>query len=143
MNMRALKDRTIYQCEHCGKVSLNAGAMTHHERSCHSNPKNQPKCWEWCKHYSDTGEKHKVVKLCGGGYGYDGDYEEQYEYSGEVIVRKCDKLKVNLFTPLVGKWKKEKLLKEGWKEMPSIVEGCEHYCDLNKELKEFDLFKKL
>lgn len=35
--------RKVYQCDHCGKWMLSAGAMGYHEKWC-KNPKNKHKC---------------------------------------------------------------------------------------------------
>lgn len=116
--MNVITDRKIYQCEHCGKVSLNAGALSRHERLCHSNPKNQPQCWQWCKHFTDTGEKKEVWK---------NDWQ-----SSKVPIRRCEAKNVNLFTPLCSEWKKEELRNiddENWGQMPSVIDGCEHFCN--------------
>ena len=114
--MRIIENRKIYQCEHCGKVSLNAGALSQHEKKCHENPKNKPQCWEWCKHYTKTDEKQEVEKAPG--------------LTSKVPIRKCDAKKCCLFTPLCSEWKKEELRnidEVNWEQMPSIVEGCEHF----------------
>lgn len=114
--MKTLTGIKVYQCEHCGKVSLNAGALSRHERVCHSNPENKPQCWDFCVNYSDTGEKQEV-RL--------DDYR-----SSKVPKRKCEARKCFLFTPLCAEWKKEHLRNiddEDWQKMPSIVEGCEQF----------------
>lgn len=120
--METLIGKKVYRCEYCGKVSLGASAMLQHERSCHNNPLNLPQCWNGCCHFVDDNKKIDVVR--------DTWYDPNgclQEISGSVHVRYCEVLKCNIFTPLVGKWKREKLSKEGWKQMPSIVEGCEHF----------------
>ncbi len=114
--MRTLSNIKVYQCEYCGRVSLNAGALSRHERVCHENPKNKPQCWEWCKHYTQTCETKEVWK------------DEQC--SSAVLVRICDAKKCHLFTPLCAAWKKEELKNmddANWEQMPSVIEGCEHF----------------
>jgi len=114
--MKTLTNIKVYQCEHCGKVSLNAGALSRHERLCHENPKNKPQCWEFCVHYTQTDEKQEVEKAPG--------------LTSRVPVRVCEAKNCLLFTPLCAEWKKEELRNiddDNWEQMPSIVEGCEHF----------------
>ena len=116
--MKIVTDKKVYQCEHCGKVSLGAGAMSRHERVCHENPKNKPQCWEFCKHFSESDEKQEVWK---------NDW-----CSSRVRKRKCEARNCFLLTPLCSEWKKEELRNiddADWQQMPSIVEGCEHFCN--------------
>lgn len=129
--MKKIINTTIYKCEYCGKVSENAGAMHHHEHSCHKNPANMPQCWfEFCKHFTDTGEKEKLVRYSGGGgYDYAGNCEERWEVGSDIPVRKCAACGKKLYTPLVGNWKKEILSKmEDWIKMPTIdEEQCPYF----------------
>ena len=46
--------RKVYQCDHCGKWMLSAGAMGYHEKWCKKNPKNRHKCFELCRHLKRT-----------------------------------------------------------------------------------------
>ena len=39
----------VYRCAYCNKAMLSKGAMTLHERMCKKNPKNQHKCFKYCK----------------------------------------------------------------------------------------------
>lgn len=41
---------TVYRCEHCNRGMFRAGAMSRHEKWCDKNPKNQHKCFDYCKH---------------------------------------------------------------------------------------------
>lgn len=40
----------VYRCDHCNKAMVSAGFMKLHERMCKKNPKNQHKCFLYCKH---------------------------------------------------------------------------------------------
>jgi hypothetical protein len=42
--------RKVYECEHCGKTMLSAGAMGYHEQWCKKNPKNKHKCFKLCRY---------------------------------------------------------------------------------------------
>jgi len=42
--------RKVYECEHCRKKMLGAGAMSRHEKYCRENPNNEHKCFDFCKH---------------------------------------------------------------------------------------------
>lgn len=55
--MRTIKDKVIYKCEFCGKLSLGKGAMKVHEMNCKKNPKNWVECAS-CDYLKV--EKHKV-----------------------------------------------------------------------------------
>lgn len=42
--------RKVYECEHCGRKMLGAGAMGRHEKWCKKNPVNTHKCFDFCEH---------------------------------------------------------------------------------------------
>lgn len=48
--------RKVYECEHCGRKMLGAGAMGRHEKWCKKNPHNRHKCFAFCKHLLRAGE---------------------------------------------------------------------------------------
>jgi hypothetical protein len=54
--------RKVYQCEHCNRNMLSAGAMSRHEKFCTQNPNNWHKCFDYCDHLIKTKEK-----VCGMG----------------------------------------------------------------------------
>ena len=41
--------RKVYQCEHCKRRMVSAGAMSRHERFCRYNPNNRHKCFDLCE----------------------------------------------------------------------------------------------
>ena len=41
--------RKVYQCEHCKRRMVSAGAMSRHERFCRYNPENKHKCFDLCR----------------------------------------------------------------------------------------------
>ena len=51
--------RKVYECDHCGKRMLSAGAMTRHEKGCSQNPNNWHKCFKMCVHLQKTIERIK------------------------------------------------------------------------------------
>ena len=42
--------RKVYQCEHCNRNMISAGAMSRHEKFCRYNPQNRHKCFDTCRH---------------------------------------------------------------------------------------------
>lgn len=36
--MKIIENKTVYQCEYCGRVSLSRGGTKYHERFCKKNP---------------------------------------------------------------------------------------------------------
>lgn len=42
--MKELKNKIVYKCEYCDKISLSKGGMTIHERCCKRNPENLTPC---------------------------------------------------------------------------------------------------
>lgn len=49
--MEEIKDKVVYRCEHCGRLSFNKGGMMIHERGCKKNPENFTECFS-CKFLS-------------------------------------------------------------------------------------------
>jgi len=39
----------VYRCDYCNKAMRSKGAMSLHERMCNYNPKNDHKCFQYCK----------------------------------------------------------------------------------------------
>ena len=50
--------RKVYQCDHCSKRMLSAGAMSYHEKWCKKNPHNRHKCFALCSHLKKTLNMH-------------------------------------------------------------------------------------
>ena len=51
------KLQNVYQCEHCNRKMLGAGAMSRHEKYCSVNPNNMHKCFQYCAHLV----KNKII----------------------------------------------------------------------------------
>lgn len=41
--------RKVYECEHCGRKMMSAGAMGYHEKWCKKNPHNRHQCFKLCQ----------------------------------------------------------------------------------------------
>ena len=91
-----LYEKKVYECEHCGKISKSAGAMTLHERRCRKNPNIRPLCWK-CKHchteYNGLEPATELIEWLEG-YGYDVIYyfpKKFLEYSKNewYLDKKC------------------------------------------------------
>lgn len=57
----------VFRCDYCNKHYLSKGAMTLHERMCNSNPKNEHKCFQYCKWLNKDGNGHtgETIFYCG------------------------------------------------------------------------------
>lgn len=56
--MEKLENKTIYKCSYCDKISLSAGGMSSHERSCKNNPNRCTPCAS-CEYLERTDEERK------------------------------------------------------------------------------------
>lgn len=45
-----VKLELVYRCDHCNKAMRSNGSMALHERMCSENPKNNHKCFQYCKY---------------------------------------------------------------------------------------------
>lgn len=50
--------RKVYECDHCGRRMLSAGAMSYHEKWCKKNPHNRHKCFALCVYLKKTMNMH-------------------------------------------------------------------------------------
>ena len=48
--MKIITNKTLYQCEHCGKKYQHKGHALKHEGYCSKNPYNNHKCFNGCMH---------------------------------------------------------------------------------------------
>lgn len=125
--MKTLNDKTIYQCEHCKKISLNAGAMKRHEEACCKNPKNIPMCdnCQWIDYPRDADyefiKQRFSVIFCEGS---DAEHSNQYN----LEIHECPYYG-RLYTKLHGLLE-EVVQDEGWMKKPSIAQGCPHYLSI-------------
>ena len=57
----------VYKCDHCNKAMRSKGAMTLHERMCKSNPKNNHKCFQYCRFLNKDGDGQtgETIFYCG------------------------------------------------------------------------------
>ena len=111
--------KTVYECEYCGKLSYNAGAMANHEARCKKNPSNIPLCWK-CKHYDWRPGFIEVP------------YERFtfgmiYEGAMKIEDRNCTKRKCKLYSILTSERKIDDLYNAGFQMMPSLTEGCDGF----------------
>lgn len=127
--------RTVYECEHCGKLSYNAGAIHNHEERCKKNPANIPKCWE-CVAF-DVGHFEPLEVH------YTKEYEEEHPLFGnktgniitenrimKVVDYRCRKKGCKLYSILTSKKKIADLEKNGVIKMPSLVDGCDDFVEI-------------
>lgn len=55
----------IYKCDFCGKRQFRQCDMTMHERWCKENPKNNHKCFQFCRHLIKTSEEYDGENFVG------------------------------------------------------------------------------
>lgn len=120
--------KKVYECEHCGKLSYNAGAMSNHEARCKKNPSNIPLCWK-CKHkdwepgkITITYERHTF-----GGY---------FEGQMSVENHSCDKRGCKLYSILTSQRKIDDLENHGFEMMPSLTKGCADFEEAKQDANE-------
>lgn len=113
---------TVYVCDHCGKISRSAGALTLHERYCKKNPHNNAICYE-CNFYEGSADTEDVP--C-----YYGDPLEGETTTFTLTPNRCIKKGCKLYNGL--RWRKERLKQiksncHNYAPMPSVLDGCPHY----------------
>lgn len=131
--MKTLKDKKIYQCEHCKKISLNAGAMKRHEEACCKNPKNIPMCDDchWIDYpYNTNNEPLKQRFEVTFFEGTQAEHVNQYD----LVVCECP-FYGRLYTKLHGLLEDEVVDEGGWMKKPSKIKGCCHFLSIDVALK--------
>lgn len=125
--MKKITNATVYKCEHCNKISLNAGAMKQHECACNKNPNNVPMCDDchWLDGYGDNTQYLEVV-FCEG-------TEAERCKSYNLEIQYCPYYG-NLYHKLYG-LVAEYVEVDGWMKKPSKVQGCCHFLDNDTALK--------
>ena len=120
--------KTVYECEFCGKLSYNAGAMHNHEARCKKNPVNIPRCWG-CEHLVWEPEPIEVPyeRFC---------YGLVSEGVMKVENRRCAKTGCVMYSILTSERKLADLQAEGFVRMPSLAEGCPDFKDVPKIVTE-------
>lgn len=113
---------TVYVCDHCGKISRSAGALTLHERCCKKNPAMRPLCYG-CKFFESSADTENVP--C-----YYGDPWEGETITFTLTPNRCIKKGCKLYNGL--RWRKERLTQiktnlYQYAPMPSVADGCEHF----------------
>lgn len=116
---------TVYVCDHCGKISRSAGALTLHERCCKKNPAMRPLCYN-CKNYYKTtaGDEQPITTTR-----WDPSFGEIIS-TKEFRKNQCSFLMVYLFNgcKMYDETKKALLMgKDKWHQMPTETTGCEHF----------------
>lgn len=90
--------RKVYECEHCGRKMLSAGAMGYHEKWCKKNPTNKHKCFALCRHLKRTLNMHarKIEFQCmaTGKYMYSFHLEKKHKYQYRNLP--CDAIRMPL-----------------------------------------------
>ena len=59
-----IKTKKVYYCKFCNKHMLSAGFMTIHELHCRKDPKNQHKCFQYCKHLIKKRDMERTDFYC-------------------------------------------------------------------------------
>ena len=86
--MKALTNKTIYACDHCGKKYIAANQCKYHEaHKCWENPNNKHKCFfgNGCKNLVKGTREFSEVHYCETVYNYDTFFcrvseQEMYSY---------------------------------------------------------------
>lgn len=152
--MKSIKDKTVYKCDFCGKLSLNKGGMTIHEINCKKNPKNWIDCAS-CAYLKV--ESHVIENTTGqrckrcqyhyvdyGNYGYSECTKDDDNCDGSLYITDfiCQKTGKKMYyekkVRMMKKEKREEIIKRCDCAMP-----CE--CEiLKKEMEQEDkLFDEL
>lgn len=115
---------TVYVCDHCGKISRSAGALTLHERWCKKNPAMRPLCYN-CKNYYKTtvGDEQSITFIS-----HDPNFGE-IQSMKFFQKNKCTCLSVYLFNGcrMYEETKQALMGKDLWHQMPTEATGCEHF----------------
>lgn len=130
--MKRIENTTVYKCEHCNKISLNAGAMKHHERACCKNPNNMPMCDDchWIDYpYNTNDEPLKQLFEVTFYEGTQAERVNQYD----LVVCECP-FYGRLYTKLHGLLEVA-VEEEGWMKKPSKIQGCCHFLSIDTALK--------
>lgn len=106
----------IYHCDYCGKLSVSAGAMTIHERSCSKNPVNDTLCKNCvhCNRYEDQ------IMI----------YGEEGPYLQKTVDFSCSISHVKMYSPKVlrmNEEKKKQIISRCSFMMPTASTGCSTY----------------
>lgn len=72
--METLKNKTVFKCSYCTKVSLSSVGIYQHERFCRKNPHNHILCFSCVhcqreEHLSEEGEKCEICPFSNYIYG--------------------------------------------------------------------------
>jgi len=90
--------RKVFECEHCGKKMLSAGAMGYHEKWCKKNPHNKHKCFALCRHLKRTlnmnTRKIEFQCLASGRFMYSYHLEKKNKYQFKKLP--CDATRMPL-----------------------------------------------
>lgn len=122
---------TVYVCEHCGKISRSAGALTLHERWCKKNPAMRPLCYN-CKNYyeAEPDDTQPITITRSMQNPFFGEIISTKEISTKVFRKnKCTCLSVYLFNGcrMYEDTKQALMGKDLWHQMPTEATGCEHF----------------
>lgn len=154
--MKTIKDKPVYQCDFCGKLSLGKGGMVVHEMNCKKNPKNWVDCAS-CDYLHP--ESHKIE--CSEGkrcprcphyyFEYDTGYSEctkndDYNCDGSIYITDfiCEKTGKKMYyekkVRMMRKEKREEIIKRCDCAMPNEceiikIERDQPYSSIDKLLK--------
>ena len=136
--MKAIKDKPVYKCDFCGKISLGKGAMVVHEMNCKKNPKNWVDCasCDYLKSESRKieGSEGKRCSRCPHHYfEYDTGYSEctkndDYNCDGSIYITDfiCEKTSKKMYyekkVRMMRKEKREEIIKRCDCAMPNECE---------------------
>jgi len=81
--------KKVYQCEHCKKNMLSAGAMSRHEKYCRLNPNNLHKCFDLCRNLT-----RRRILING---------KDPFNSGSYQTVLECKKLNVKMYSYLLEK----------------------------------------
>lgn len=83
---------TAYKCDYCSITSINAGALSQHERKCKHNPNNKHKCFNFCTHlkrelmvYPEVGNVWEFTCLMTGDKMYSYKAEHRNDFMKRLI----------------------------------------------------------
>lgn len=125
--MEKITNATVYKCEHCNRISFNAGAMKQHECACNKNPNNVPMCDD-CYWLDSSGYNTQYLEVVFS----EGTEAERFK-SYNLEVQYCPyygKLYHKLYGLVA-----EYVEADGWMKKPSKVQGCCHFLSFDTACK--------
>lgn len=119
--MKTIEGKTVYKCEHCGRISLSKNGMIRHETACKKNPSNWACCLD-CKFldvktYRDEQDRTKT----------------DYFY--------CEKKNLKMYHPkalrFTNKQKRDDIIGRCDAAMPSVKNGC---TDFEHQYRDYSIY---